>query len=42
MLADPDIANLIILTLAAPIIWGAAWTWMRNHARRDEIQRWPR
>ena len=41
-LDDPQFAELVLLVLAAPIILGAAWAAMRQHARRDEIRRWPR
>ena len=41
-LDNADFADLVILILAAPLILGTAWAWMRNHARRDAIRRWPR
>jgi len=41
-LDDPAFAELVLLVLAAPLIIGAAWRWMRYRARADAVRRFER
>jgi len=41
-LNNTSFAEIVILILAAPLILGAVWQWMRHKSRADAVKRFDR